>query len=288
MSKKLPDHLQADEVRRYPDRYRDAIAKVFTKFVCSDEGKEIGTPKKIIQEFASYTEENFTILYGRYERNIESIKRGRKPPQDDMALYYLLERFVWNYVPEEIANLVIKRDMHELGHRLHEWHDSGRKKEITKDNVAKQFSPEYIDDNQMYALQGGVGYEISEIPEVFLAIKKIEEEPFDFAVMYCEPPPRNLFLGIYLRNIKTFFLREAITKHACTMSPTTMATGDHFITMCNYPISKFGRFPSSYSFAVPACLGEIISHDQEANIKIAKEIFSTLDKYLFHIYEEKS
>lgn len=55
-------------------------------------------------------------------------------------------------------------------------------------------------------------------PDTYVAIKKVEDEPYDLCFIFCHPWPRNLFVGLYLPSSSTMFLRDTMSRYPCIIS----------------------------------------------------------------------
>lgn len=215
--KKTSTEYQND-IAKYPIRYRSAVMNVFLSFIKSKEGESVGTPMKLIQEFSTYVNTPFVDLKDTYYKKVENIRAGKfSHPFDDMFLFPLIERFVWNYKADDISKLLLRRDIHELGNRLSEWHDV-EENLLRETHTRNRVSPKTTEEGVVYKFCTNVKNMENEIEDIYLAIMPVESEAYRLCIVYSPLPPLNMLVGIYIENCSTAFLRNFSTHFPCTLS----------------------------------------------------------------------
>lgn len=268
------------DIKKYPRLYRQAVMKKFSSYIFSESGRLVGTPKKLLNEFESYTDINLIEHDKKLLKQIENlrgaIKKGTFKEIKDMFLFGLIERFVWNHIPEEISSILIKRDLHELGNRLYEWHKADHIIESDPKGywaVGDENDFEFDREKEL-SVYRVVDADINSQRDTgsYLIIKDMEDEPFDIAILFFDPPPVRLFVGIYLKNIRSIFLKDLTTRFPCT------------ITVQGCPGNANYCFSTNYNGLETGQESRLVKHG--GTLGFEKEESASLVKYAEKIYKQ--
>ena len=269
-----------DDVGKYPVRYRTAITKVFVDFIQSDEGKAVGTPKKLLQEFATYTDVPYRELTDIYYKKLENIRCSKSIKTiDDIYLFILIERFVWNYQPRKASDLLIRRDIHELANRLEEWHNFNNSMIISRHTNHPVFIKALNDSSVVYKIISTNKYGGMEdiYPSRYLAIKTVKDVPYWLAIIFCDPAPMNIFVGVYMFRTGTLFMRDTASRYPCVISLRVAGVDKIGIA------TNFSMLSGDYSG------GNITgSNDPEEIIEMKDSRLENLAHKMFSVYEQLS
>jgi hypothetical protein len=291
---------ELNQVDKYPNLYRKAVLKVFLSFI-KGEGKSVGTPVKLLQEFASYTEKPYLELKDDYEKRLENIRYGvgiKNHLSNDLVLFSLIERFVWNHQKEAVSTLLLRRDVHELGCRLSEWHkvDSYYSASVHLLPYARLKS---VDEGRVYKIKAiekdkSMGLAVMK----YLAFQRIEDEGYCVAIIFSKEPDQLLCYGLYLEASWTFFMRNAFSSYPCTISviqdmsivskididKNTNVSDPVFAISTNYSeaFSNEATYSGGGTFSHVACSEVTIPEDNARLLKSAKSFFSRYEQLIDH------
>lgn len=135
--------------KNYSTKDRLTVLKVFVKILDDNKGGELSKPKRIIEEFYSYSEKTYDELYDAYYRKIENIKGNKVRGIDDPDLFELIREFVFRHAAEKVWKLSPLLDVQTLGDSI-DYFIAEDRQSLICDTATKKHDPPDIKSSGRY------------------------------------------------------------------------------------------------------------------------------------------
>lgn len=203
-------------IRTNSPEYRLSVIQVFRKTLLELKGTELGKPKRVLEEMATFSEELPSELEERFKNKLDNVKRGNSGGLDDPEFFELIENFVWKHRPENIQALKVALVVKQLGSAMSVFispNEYDRELAIRFESGLEHV-PTKISNSGVEALEEGLVYRAaylmsfdqepvtwdelagrfkykttqsqSMVDYSFFAIKKLVGKPYDLAISFSD------------------------------------------------------------------------------------------------------
>lgn len=231
--------LKTSKVLKFHKNYslkdRLSVLKVFVEFLIENKNDEISKPKRIIEDFYSYSDKSYDDIYELYYRKLENIKAGKTKGIDDPELFEFIRGFVFRYAPKKIMELSASLSVQSVGEALDFFFRDDRKttasnsqmmdmqlfhenksksKYVTLLGVEKNsiykvsFSKWDGTDNDLIGIKKNFNNLYPNRINIYLAIISINNSRHNFTILFCGGDVTDLYYGLNIIKSDLFLLKN--------------------------------------------------------------------------------